>query len=205
MSNRLYEAPPPTMMELLARPPHPCTGTPIPQPDLAASSRPRLGQINRPHFTQRFLALESALLQFRDAFFGHALRNIDMLTWHTLCRQHFAIATNAVTVETAVAIGWHLSWFGLVRTCSRVRDLSSPALGLSGWLAHSPDRPLAIPYTTWTDQLIIWLQQDLTTSAWIWRRLESFMRPYRSYLLHPALARPADLAAWRSDQHHIAS
>jgi hypothetical protein len=34
------------------------------------------------------------------------------------------------------------------------------------------------------------------------------MRPYKSYHLHPALARPAELAAWRSSQpyrHGIAA
>jgi hypothetical protein len=81
-------------------------------------------------------------------------------------------------------------------------------LGLSDSLAHSQDRPRAIAYNAWTDQLIIWLQEDLKTSAWIWHRLVSFMRPHKSYLLHPALARPAELAAWRSTQqyrHNIAA
>jgi hypothetical protein len=117
-------------------------------------------------------------------------------------------ATDAVSTETMAAVGWHLSWFGFARTCDRVDLLSTPALGLSGWLAHSPDRPRAIAYNAWTDQLIIWLQEDLKTSAWIWHRLASFMRPHKSYLLHPALARPAELAAWRSTQqyrHNIAA
>jgi len=162
--------------------------------------------MNWPHFTQRFLELESTLLQFQDAFFGHTLRNIDMPAWSTLCRQQFA--TDAVSTETMAAVGWHLSWFGFARTCDRVDLLSTPALGLSGWLAHSPDRPRAIAHNAWTDQLIIWLQEDLKTSAWIWHRLASFMRPHKSYLLHPALARPAELAAWRSTQqyrHNIAA
>jgi hypothetical protein len=83
-----------------------------------------------------------------------------------------------------------LSWFGFARTCDRVGLLSTPALGLSGWLAHSPDRPRAIAYNAWTDQLIIWLQEDLKTSAWIWHRLVSFMRPHKSYLLAPGSRAP---------------
>ncbi|MBK5124366.1 hypothetical protein IQ288_31505 [Burkholderia sp. R-69980] len=48
----------------------------------------------------------------------------------------------------------------------------------------------------------------ISVSAWIWHRLVSFMRPHKSYLLHPALARSAELAAWRSTQqyrHNIAA
>ena len=41
---------------------------------------------------------------------------------------------------------------------------STPALGLSGWLAHGPDRPREIACNAWTDQLIIWLQEDLNVS-----------------------------------------
>ncbi|MDR6412784.1 UNVERIFIED_ORG: hypothetical protein ABIC62_006118 [Burkholderia sp. 1595] len=202
MSNRLYDTPPPTIPELLARRPQPSADPLAPKPDLSEPGRPRFSQMNWPHFTQRFLELESTLLQFQDAFFGHALRNIDMPAWSTLCRQQFAIATDVVSIETVTAVGWHLSWRGFARTCDRVHRLSTPALGLSGWLAHSPDRPLAIAYAAWTDQLMVWLQEDLTTSAWIWHRLASFMRPHRSYLLHPALARPAELAAWRSSQQY---
>jgi hypothetical protein len=121
--------------------------------------------MNWPHFTQRFLKLESTLSQFQDAYFGHTLRDFDMPAWNTLCRQQFTIATNAVSIETVTALGWHLSWLGVARTCDSVHRLSTPALGLSGWLAHSPDRPLAIAYAEWTDQLIAWLQEDLTTSA----------------------------------------
>lgn len=208
MSNRLYDTPPPTIPELLKRQPRPSTDSLGPKPNSPEPGRPRFSQMNWPHFTQRFLELESTLLQFQNAFFGHTLRNIDMPAWSTLCRQQFTIATNAVSVETVTALGWHLSWLGFARTCDRVHRLSTPALGLSGWLAHSPDRPLAIAYAEWTDQLIAWLQEDLTTSAWIWHRLVSFMRPYKSYHLHPALARPAELAAWRSSQpyrHGIAA
>jgi hypothetical protein len=161
-----------------------------------------LASIRRTGLTSRkaFLELESTLLQFRDAFFGQALPDIDMPVWTALCRQQFAIATDAVSSETAAAVGWHLSWFGFARTCDRDHRLSTPALGLSGWLAHSPDRPPAIAYAAWTGQLMVWLQEDLTTSAWIWHRLASFMRTRKSYLLHPALARPAELAATSSTQ-----
>ena len=120
----------------------------------------------------------------------------------------FSRLINTTPMPISGARPRHLSWFGFARTCDRVDLLSTPALGLSGWLAHSPDRPRAIAYNAWTDQLIIWLQEDLNTSAWIWHRLVSFMRPHKSYLLHPALARPAELAAWRSNQqyrHNIAA
>jgi len=50
----------------------------------------------------------------------------------------------------------------------------------------------------WTDQLTAWLQDDLTTSAWVWRHIVLFMRKHKYYFLHPALARPAELAAYRT-------
>ena len=45
----------------------------------------------------------------------------------------------------------------------------------------------------WTDQLMAWLQEDMMTSAWVWRRIVLFMRKHKYYLLHPALAHPAEL------------
>jgi hypothetical protein len=104
------------------------------------------------------LQFERTIQLIQDTLFGDALRNIDERVWATMCRQQFVIATDTLSADTAAAIGWHLSWLGFVRACGRIEFLSTPALGLSGWLAHSPDRPHAIAYAVWTDQLMAWLQ-----------------------------------------------
>ena len=208
ISNRLYDTPPPTILELLERRPPPALVAFRPNPGPSEPCDPCFEQTSWPHFRQRFLQFERTLQQTQDTLFGNALRNIDERVWTTLCRQQFVIATDTLSADTAAAIGWHLSWLGFVRACGRIDLLSTPALGLTGWLAHSPDRPRAIAYAVWTDQLTAWLQDDLTTSAWVWRHIVLFMRKHKYYLLHPALARPAELAAYRtirSRQHDTAS
>jgi hypothetical protein len=197
MANRLYDTPPPTIPELLEQRPPPFAGL-LRTRSPSESCDPCFKRTNWPHFTQRFLQFERTLEQAQDALFGRAICQINKQCWTTLCRQQFVIATNTISADAATAIGWRLSWLGFARACGRPDLLATPALGLAGWIAHSPDRPGTMEYVAWTSQLMAWLHEDLTTSAWIWRRIVLFMRAHKHYLLHPALARPAELAACRT-------
>jgi hypothetical protein len=77
-----------------------------------------------------------------------------------------------------------------------------PAIGLSGWLANAPHRPVEISSGCWRDQMSVWLSEDLARSAWAWSRIVLFMRVRGIYLLHGQLARPSELAVLR---RHLAA
>ena len=90
-----------------------------------------------------------------------------------------------------------MSWYGLTRAREPKDRLSTPALGLAGWLAHAPHRPVDVPQRAWRDQVNCWLREDLVRSAWIWSRIARFMRDRGNYLLIGWLARPCELATLR--------
>ncbi|MGF6506898.1 hypothetical protein [Paraburkholderia sp. 32] len=77
-----------------------------------------------------------------------------------------------------------------------------PAVGLTGWLAHTPHWPFDVELGGWREQMFVWLSGDLVTSAWAWSRIALFMQAKGKYLLNGRLARPSELAQlrWHPDK-----
>jgi hypothetical protein len=99
-----------------------------------------------------------------------------------------------MAADHATALGWSISWYGFSRTCAPDDAPSMPAVGLTGWLANAPHRPVDVSPGCWREQLLAWLSEDLARSAWAWSRIVLFMQARGKYLLHGRLARPSELA-----------
>jgi len=201
--NRLYDVPPPSSIEVLRR-----------QPAFAAAGSTRrvmvaddddwqtnaalyYSQIDWPHFGIGFREYEHTVDRVRRQLFGNVLYPAHASTIWARPGHQCVISSRDLGSDSAIALGWLTSWYGLTRACVPKDRLSTPALGLAGWLAHLPHRPADVPQCAWRDQLNVWLYEDLMRSAWIWTRITSFMRDRGHYLLIAWLARPCELATLR--------
>ena len=194
--NRNYEVPPPTIHELPLN--QPACATPVPMKP-SITSQPCESQFERnfwPHIGPQFISLERVLEQHRIAMFGDTLRTCNTHIESLVRNGRFSIASNVISLDEACAIGWHLTWLGVSRTCRRTELLATPALGLSSWLAYMPDRPISVRTGIWERRLAGWLKEDLILTFRLWQRLVRFMAARRHYLLHPILISAAEVAAW---------
>ena len=196
--NRLYDVPPPSPLELLRRHttvaavvrpgrvvPLPCEGRPTGDMPYARSGWP--------HFGDDFQAYEDLLQRVGHGLFGDTQR---------IAAVEVVVRTREISADHAAALGWSISWYGFSRTWAPDDAPSMPAIGLSGWLANAPHRPVEISSGCWRDQMSVWLSEDLARSAWAWSRIVLFMRVRGIYLLHGQLARPSELAVLR---RHLAA
>lgn len=197
--NRLYDVPPPSPAELLGR--H-CTGaavtwsgrvTLLPGDDRQTGGMPYIRD-DWPNFGDDFLAYEHVLKRVGHGLFGDMHRiAAARLPWANR-HDEFVVRARDMAADHATALGWSISWYGFSRTCAPDDAPSMPAVGLTGWLANAPHRPVDLSPGCWREQLLAWLSEDLARSAWAWSRIVLFMQARGKYLLHGRLARPSELA-----------
>ena len=84
-----------------------------------------------------------------------------------------------------------------MRALAPADETSTPALGLTAWLACLAPRPDGMVRDRWHSQVLEWLKEDLRLSAWMWLRVAQFMRSKGCYLLHGAMVNPQDFAIAR--------
>lgn len=200
--NRLYDVPPPSALELLGR--HStgtavtqaCRDIPLAREDWQTGASP-YARDGWPHFGDDFLAYEHVLRNAGHGLFGDTQRFASIRLTRTNRYDEVVVHTRDMDADHATALGWSISWYGFSRTCAPDDMPSIPAVGLTGWLAHLPHRPVDVSPGCWRDQMLVWLSEDLASSAWAWSRIVRFMRGRGKYLLHGQLARPAGLAALR--------
>ena len=198
--NRLYDVPPPSPLELLGRHTNAAAATvrpghivPLPCEDQQTGDMP-YARRGWPHFGDDFLAYEHLLKRVGHRLFGHT-QGIASVHLSVVNHQNEVVVhTREISADHAAALGWTISWYGFSRTCAPDDALSMPAVGLAGWLANAPHRPVEISPGCWRDQMSVWLSEDLARSAWAWSRIILFMRVRGKYLLHGQLVRPSELA-----------
>ncbi|KIG11167.1 hypothetical protein BurMR1_1827 [Burkholderia sp. MR1] len=205
--NRLYDVPPPSSFEVLRRQPaFSAAGSTrrfmvADDDDWQTDAAPQYSQIDWPHFGIGFREYEHTVDRVGRELFGNMLCPAHASTLWARPAHQCVLSSRDVGSDSATALGWSLSWYGLTRACVPKDRLSTPALGLAGWLAHLPHRPADVPQCAWRDQLNDWLYEDLMRSAWIWSRIASFMRDRGHYLLIAWLARPCELATLRRNDN----
>jgi hypothetical protein len=200
--NRLYDVPPPSPIELLAR--HSIkagvTGesrvTPLPREDWQAGGM-HYARGDWPHFGDDYLAYEHVLRRVGHELFGDTSRIAPVRLSRVNRYDEIVVRTRDMGADHATALGWSVSWYGFSRTWAPDDAPSMPAVGLTGWLANAPHRPVDVPPACWREQMSAWLSEDLARSAWVWSRIVLFMRARGKYLLHGQLARPSKLADLR--------
>jgi hypothetical protein len=140
-------------------------------------------QIDWPHFGIGFREYEHTVDRVRRQLFGNVLCPAHTSNLWARPVHQCVVSSQDLGSDSVTALGWLMSWYGLTRACVPKDRLSTPALGLAGWLAHFPHRPADVPMCAWRDQLNGWLYEDLWRSAGIWSRIVSFMRDRGNYLL----------------------
>ncbi|MFX1767835.1 hypothetical protein PWP93_35730 [Paraburkholderia sp. A1RI-2L] len=201
--NQLYDVPPPSPLKLLgrhntmAKAARPGRIVPLPCEDQQTGDMP-YARRDWPHFGDDFLAYEHLLKRVGRRLFGDTqgiafVRRLSMVNE----QNEFVVHARETSANQAAALGWSISWYGFSRTCASDNALSMPAVGLTGWLANAPHRPVEISPGQWRDKMSVWLSEDLARSAWAWSRIVLFMRVRGKYLLHGQLVRPSELAALR--------
>jgi hypothetical protein len=202
--NQLYDVPPPSPLELLGRQSTDTTAAwsgrvaMLPDDDRQPGGPP-YAQTDWPHFGDDFLKYEQIMERVGYELFGDILQIAHARESWANRGDEFVVQARDIGSDHATALGWSISWYGFSRTCTP-KDAASmmPAVGLAGWLANAPYRPVDVPRSSWRDQMIFWLSEDLARSAWAWSRIALFMRARGNYLLHGQLARPSELATLRS-------
>jgi hypothetical protein len=201
--NRLYEVPPPSPAALLGRRSNHAV---VAGPGRANGSAdddirqrvPPYAPSEWPHFGNDFLDYESIINRVGREFFGDTPRTSSArIPWAQDLGQ-LIVRAQDIDSGHATALGWWISWYGFSRTFTTSGGAPTPAIGLAGWLANAPYRPVNVSGSVWLDQMIAWLSEDLASSAWVWSRIALFMRARGNYLLHGQLTRPAVFAALRS-------
>ena len=201
--NRLYEVPPPSPAALLGqRSNHAVVAGPGRANESAdddiRQSVPSYAPSEWPHFGNDFLDNESIINRVGREFFGDMLRTASARIPRAQDLGQPIVRAQDIDSGHATALGWWISWCGFSRTFTTSGGAPTPAIGLAGWLANAPYRPVNVSGSVWLDQMIAWLSEDLASSAWVWSRIALFMRARGNYLLHGQLTRPAVFAALRS-------
>ncbi|MDB0543488.1 hypothetical protein LBW62_19855 [Ralstonia solanacearum] len=200
--NQLYEVPPPSLAEF--------TDWRCTQRVMAANGRivslagedwetdaMPWARADWPHVGEDFLEYEQLLKHVEHTLFGDTRRIACMRSHGTHHHDAIVAHTRDMSADQATALGWSISWYGFARACAPGHEPCLPAVGLLGWLAHAPHRPVEVSPERWRGQMCAWLAQDLARSAWAWSRIVLFMRARGEYLLHGQLVRPSDLAHLR--------
>ena len=193
--NRLFDAPPPLTAQLLRRCP--------PQRRLLLNpvgtkrTGPAYRRSHWPHFDHRFALCEHVLHDARRQLFAAIHDECERGHWRHLLDAGLVAPADTMDPDTAAALGWSMAWTSCMQTLTPDLGSPVPAFGLAGWLAGLPLRPEGMPDHQWHLQVLQWLGQDLVLSAWSWRCIAGFMGAKGVYLLHAALASPAELARLR--------
>lgn len=195
--NRLFNAPPPMLSQLVtrraARHHHRLTG-------LANSSFTvdplclKFDRVHWPHFDHAFEDFELLVHGARMRMFEESNVDSHRGRWRHLLSGGLVAPIETMPVETAAALGWAVSWMGSAQALAPSTETTTPALGLTAWLATLPLRPPKTPKHQWHVQVRAWLRDDLSLSAWAWARMADFMRNKGHYVLHGAVVDPRDLA-----------
>lgn len=197
--NRLYDVPPPSSVELLPWYRAECSMqvqgqmAPLSEEDWETSAIPWTRD-DWPHFGDDFLAYEQILTQAWRDLFGDTRRIAPMRRLVPNRYDALVAHTRDMSADQATALGWSISWYGVSRTYMPEYEPRVPAVGLTGWLAHTPHCPAEVPPDRWREQMFAWLAHDLVSSAYAWERIVRFMRARGRYLLYAQLLRPAELA-----------
>ena len=199
MLNRLYDVPPPSLVELAERcrvkPAMVEEGRPVPSPDEDGGTDVMAwARADWPHFDDDFREYERVLKHVGRDLFGDTRRIAPMRLLLPDRYGTIVVHTQDMNADLATALGWSISWYGFSRTCAPAHEPRMPAMGLTGWLAHAPHRPAECPPEHWREQMSAWLAHDLARSARAWTRIVRFMRAREKYLFHALLVRPAELA-----------
>ncbi|WP_429559508.1 hypothetical protein [Paraburkholderia youngii] len=156
--NQLYDVPPPSPLILLGRHntvaeavrtrrivPFPCEGQQT--GDMLYVRR------DWPHFGDDFLAYEHLLNRVGHRLFGDT-QGIASVRGCSVVNEPNEVVVHAreASADQAAALGWSISWYGFSRTCAPDNALSMPAVGLTGWLANVPHRPVEISHGQWRDR-----------------------------------------------------
>ena len=184
MVNRLFDTPPPLIGKLTTR----FTAQRRP-PSLASSTKSAdasVGYDRRqwPHFADDFARCERLVRSARSLLFAGAQHEFETGCWRQLLLDGLVTPTSALRRDAATAAGWTASWLGASHLARSVTDVSAPAFGLVGWLAHLPLREAGTSRGAWHVQVLAWLRDDLELSAWAWSRMTAFMSSKRMYLLY---------------------
>ncbi|WP_200822096.1 hypothetical protein [Caballeronia arvi] len=205
--NRLYDVPPPSSIEVLRRQ-HAFAGAGSTRRlvvhddnDWQIDAAPHYLQTDWPHFGIGFREYEHTVDRVRRQLFGNVLCPAHASTLSARPGHQCVVSSRDLASDSVAALGWLMSWYGLTRACVPKDRLSTPVLGLVGWLGHLPHQPADVPQCAWRDQLNCWLYDDLMRSVWIWWRIASFMRDRGNYLLVRWLARPCELATRRRNDN----
>lgn len=193
--NRLFDAPPPLTVQLLRRR-RPQRRQSL-DPAGAASTSRAYDRPGWPHFDRDFALCEHVVHDARRQLFVAVHDACERGRWRHLLGTELVVPAETMDRDTAAALGWSMAWTGCLQTLAPELGGSMPAFGLAGWLAGLPLRPSSMPRHRWHSQVLRWLGEDLVSSAWIWRCIAGFMRARGVYLLHAALASPAELARLR--------
>lgn len=198
--NRLFDAPPPQMADVLLRR-HPALPRPVPQ-SVVASDRLDSGYeaVGWPHFGHFFARCEHALRKARGQFFNNVHDECGRGGWRHLLNSDLMTPADAMDRRTAAALGWSVTWMSSVRVLAPEEGFPTPALGLAGWLACLPILPRGTPTCHWQAQVLAWLEDDLALSARMWSRVAAFMRAKGTYVFQGAIVNLPELA----QRHRVA-
>lgn len=201
--NRLYDVPPPLPMQLMVK------SFAKRLERLTTVERFTLPTIHRgleyeraqwPHFAEEFVGYEHEVVHARCQLFADTVKACDGGRWQHLIGSDLVVPTNAMQCETAAALGWAISWLGQTRALAPVDSTSTPALGLTAWLARLTPRDQSTHRGQRNKQVLEWLEEDLRLSARMWLQIARFMQAKGAYLLHGDMVNPQDLAtAQRTD------
>lgn len=193
--NRHFDAPPPTVGELLARPL-------VPTHTFAAPEAPHTGFQQRGwlsvwrHFRAFFLTCESLVLAARSSVIATRLRN-ELASYRSIVGTTLCVPADRLLPAEAAALGWLISWTTATDALTDVGAEEStrmPSLGLAGWLAHLPVQPSSMKSHAWHLQVLQWLRDDLSLSGDLWLQLARFMQAKGHYVLRTPIALPVALA-----------
>jgi hypothetical protein len=188
MVNRLFETPPPSLMQVSA-----AYAADRESRVLPPVIDPRLSRCGAhkacfevrlwPHFTGDFVVFERLVHDMRHQVFGSQGLGLQGAQAARLLLGGMVVESATLGVNEAAAIGWSVSWLGQSRTFAPSSELLLPATGLTAWLATLPIRSAAISATDWRSQVQRWLTHDLALSATLWLEVARFMSGCGTYLL----------------------
>jgi hypothetical protein len=198
--NRMYDVPPPSPIESLSQhcePRFQRSAQVVQLPETSTSLGFGFERELWPHFGEDFFRYERQIGLVRHELFAITANECDHGCWQHLLGANPVVAANTIECETVAELGWAISWLGRARALAAANTMSTPALGLTIWLASLALRAQRTSKDRWHLQVLEWLDQDLRLSACMWMRVARFMKAKGTYLLHPAMVNPQDLAIAR--------
>lgn len=109
-----------------------------------------------PHFAEEFVSYEHQVLRARRLLFADSNEECERGGWQHLLGASLVVPTDAMRCETVAALGWAISWLGRMRALAPADETSTPALGLTAWLACLAPRPDGMVRDRWHSQVLEW-------------------------------------------------